>query len=255
LLKKDRVLPVSVVANATEQDIYLTISSSEIGDFPEYREVTIKEPAPEAGNYRSMANAGMSFGGGYVEPHIPMVRRRLHEGITAGKAVIGRKTGVETLNKAIGHVDHVIADQETNEITHVVMRRGLFPEYLVIPAEKVEDVGEAIFVPLSPNELEALPRYQADGEVEELSPVVTTSAAGGPDLAPQLGAADVAGQVHMALATDPRTKDAVIDVICDRGVIKLLGEVNDGTTRRAAEAIATAQPGIVSVHNELVIVR
>jgi uncharacterized protein YrrD len=251
LFKKDRILPVSTVASATAQDIHLTIRSDELGEFAEYREVTVEEPVPETGGYRSMAGTGTAFGA-YSAPHVPMVRKRLREGISAGKAVIDHKTDVESVEKALGQVDHVIAHGETNEITHLVMRRGIFPEYLVIPIEQIEAVDDVVLVRLSREELAALPRYQPGDaihdETQGSEPGVVE--ANSPSW---LGSADVAGQVNTALAMDPRTGNAGIDVINERGVIRLLGEVNNVETSRAAEAIAGTQPGVTSVQNELVV--
>lgn len=62
---------------------------------------------------------------------------------------------------------------------------------------------------------------------------------------------DVGQQVTSALMDDPRTKEAVIEVSNDRGILTLIGTVDSEETRQAAEAIARQQPGVVSVVNEL----
>jgi hypothetical protein len=48
LLTTDRVLPADVVERATREGIYLSISSEELGGYPEYRAVEFEEPAPAA---------------------------------------------------------------------------------------------------------------------------------------------------------------------------------------------------------------
>lgn len=63
--------------------------------------------------------------------------------------------------------------------------------------------------------------------------------------------ADLASQVAMALFDDPRTNEAVIEVIDERGVITLDGEVDSDETREAAEEIAREQAGVTSVVNLL----
>ena len=64
---------------------------------------------------------------------------------------------------------------------------------------------------------------------------------------------DVALQVIAALATDPRTKQAVIEVIHDRGVVTLQGQVESVAVRNAAAEIASQQRGVTTVVNELII--
>jgi osmotically-inducible protein OsmY len=54
---------------------------------------------------------------------------------------------------------------------------------------------------------------------------------------------------------DSRTADAVIDVIQDRHLVILQGQVDSVTTRRAATTIATRIPGVTAVNNELVVLR
>jgi osmotically-inducible protein OsmY len=56
-----------------------------------------------------------------------------------------------------------------------------------------------------------------------------------------------------ALAADPRTKQAVIEVIHDRGVVALQGQVEGGAARNAAAEIASQQRGVTTVVNELMI--
>jgi osmotically-inducible protein OsmY len=58
-------------------------------------------------------------------------------------------------------------------------------------------------------------------------------------------------QVGEALAADPRTGDAVIEVINVNGVITLAGTVQDTSVKQAAEEIARSQPGVISVINAL----
>lgn len=253
LLKTDRVIPVSAVASATEQDVHLNVDSDDVAGFTEYREVTVKEPAPDAGGYRTMANSGSAFGA-YSEPHVPMIRKRLREGITAGKAVIDRKSGVENLDKTLGHVDHVIVDGETGKISHLVMRSGLFAEYHLLPIEVVEEVGDDIFVLLSREELAALPRYEpgAGVDLQSEEQLLNTLETEPLTLAPDEQMPDVTTRVLTALSADPRTQRAVIEVICDRGVITLQGEVDSFKTRSAAEEIAAREAGVTRVHNELI---
>lgn len=62
---------------------------------------------------------------------------------------------------------------------------------------------------------------------------------------------ELATAVTDALMADKRTKNEVIEVINERGLITLTGRVNDRKSREAAEKIAAAQSGVISVVNSL----
>jgi uncharacterized protein YrrD len=168
LQRQDRVLPVSLVKTATAEDIYLTLGSAELVNYPEYREVEFEQPAPgwEPGSrYRREDSLHWSTYYGlpdYADPLIPMIRKRVKQGIKSDLAVIGRDTPVRTIGGVIGKVDHLLVDQQTQAITHLVVQKGLFPYQLIIPISWVEQVeGEEIFIKGEHEELKTLPRYTA----------------------------------------------------------------------------------------------
>jgi osmotically-inducible protein OsmY len=61
----------------------------------------------------------------------------------------------------------------------------------------------------------------------------------------------ISARVTAALADDPRTRLAVIDAVSERGLVTISGKVDSVEVREAAEEIAAAQPGVVSVINAL----
>jgi hypothetical protein len=63
----------------------------------------------------------------------------------------------------------------------------------------------------------------------------------------------LAALIAEALMNDPDTEDAVIEVINERGMITLKGQVDDPDTKQTAEEIAAEYPGVVSVTNALVV--
>lgn len=309
LLKQDWVLPITTVERVTEQEICLNIRGHELSDFPEYHQVEVKEPAPDAQAYSSATTLGPGLGA-VTERVAPMIRKRIHQGIAAGKAVIGHDTEVENLHRALGHVDHVVVDTQTGQMTQLVLRSGgFFPEYVVVSAAQIKDVDEQdVLVAVGSEELAALPRYRARPAAEILAELherlnetwpspfagITATMEGGilhlmghvrsktlqyhaeeharaiegvidvqnelvvdPDL--QVGKSSVdhaifVAQVSAALAADPRTEHAVIEVIEDRGVVTLQGQVESLAARNAAAEIAGQQPGVTTVFNELMIV-
>lgn len=308
LLKEDRVLPVSTVDRVTEDAVHLNVFCREMPDYAVYREVTIKEPAPDA-----YASTRTSMGGGEFgamsAPTIPMIRRRVHQGISAGRAVVGKKTEVANLHRPIGHLDHVVVDASSGKIADLVVRRGLLSEFMVIPAARIEEVGEKdVLVSVAAEEVAQLPRYKPGAEAAILStlhdrlheswpPVfsgVKASMEGGvlhltgqvrsetlkchaEELAHISGVIDVQNDLVVveemeaesapagngnarsvlrasdALFSDPRTRGAQIDIIQDRGVVTLCGQVKNTATRNAAAEIVAQHASAATVVNELVV--
>ncbi len=66
---------------------------------------------------------------------------------------------------------------------------------------------------------------------------------------------ELANRVAQALNEDPRTEDAIIEVIDENGMITLDGEVDSMETRSAAKEIAAAQPGVTTVVDLLKVAR
>ncbi len=63
----------------------------------------------------------------------------------------------------------------------------------------------------------------------------------------------VTKQVTEALMNDPRTKDSVIEVGNNHGIVILTGTVKSTAISQAAEEISRSQPGVISVVNELTV--
>jgi osmotically-inducible protein OsmY len=62
---------------------------------------------------------------------------------------------------------------------------------------------------------------------------------------------NVTERLYEALTNDPRTKDALIEIAFNQGVVTLGGSVKSPTILKAVEEIAKNQPGVISVINEL----
>jgi len=297
LLTTDRVVPTDVVRRAAGEEVHLDISSQDLADYPEYRDVEFEEPAPAV-------NAGVygrdhvrCWSGGYRlacrSPVIPMVRREVHEGVSPTGAVIERGTPVRNQEGQIGHVDHLLVDPEDGKVTHLVMRRGILAYYPILPVSAIRLVSDgAVTVSLNEEEVKDLPRFKrraaedieadlqarlealrgdgdrvqiaAEGGIVRLTgwvpdvlakrrlEAVARSVEGVIDVENELATGvSVRTSVRHALLSDPRTSLSRIEVIDDRGIVTLKGEVDGAEVRAAAEEIAAAQPGVVSVVNAL----
>lgn len=230
LLKEDRVLPITTVERVTEQEICLNIRSNEVAAYPEYHQVTIKEPASDGSTYSSATMLGPGLAP-ISERVVPMVRRRVHQGIAAGKAVIGPGTEVENPRKTLGHVDHVVVDTQTGQISQLVLRSGtFFPEYVVIPAERIQDVDEQdVFVTASDEELAQLPRYKPRP------------------------AAEILAELNERLNETWPSPFAGVQATVEGGVLRLTGHVRSKPLLYHTEEHARAVEGVIDVENELVV--
>jgi osmotically-inducible protein OsmY/sporulation protein YlmC with PRC-barrel domain len=287
------VLPVSAVMRATEEAIDFDIPEDTLRDYPSYREVEYTEPdtlsrrrvitRPEV---EHEAHSGMLY-----PPTFPTVRHRLHEGVSADKAVLERGTEVRTADGAVGHLDHLRVDRETDRITHLVIDRGLLAPGFVVPIQQVRRVQEDVIYIETERDLADYDRYIAREEadiwrdlrehVEELAPdggitmtldrgvlrltgiarnvatkrrleAASRSVGGIIDVENELDTdTAIVARVVAALAVDPRTELAVLAVASRQGEVRLIGQVDDATIRHAAGAIAAEQPGVVGVRNEL----
>jgi uncharacterized protein YrrD len=301
LQAEDRVVPVETVERVTEDEIHLSISSDELTTFEAHKERTFRVPEPEwrgrgGEAYQegeAVTRTARSHGLALTGPMVPMVRKRVQEGISPTETVVERGTEVRTPLTSIGHVDHVLVDPDSGAIRHVVVDRGLIAPSVVVPADAIEEVGpEAVIIALEEDEIDELPKYQPPGEatvllefeerLKEAAPDFSEVEAvfeGGilqpsgvvPDVASKRRAEATARSVEgivdvenaldtdtaitartrAALADDPRTELADVNVASDRGIVTLTGRVDDKAVRKTAEEIAEAQRGVVEVINDL----
>lgn len=247
LLKRARVFPISVVTTTTAEDIYLSISSGDLGNFPEFREVEYEVLASDNKTLFQDPYAA----GSLDTAKVPMVREKIRQGITSDDLLVVQQ-GTPVFNAAgkVGKLDHVITNEESGQITHLVVRQGtLFSEQLVIPVFMVEHVGEkGILIAPTDNELKELARYTPEegSDIPSGGEAELTYAGALPHEDPTLSV-----QIAAALSADPRTRGAIVEVINNQGTITLAGQVDSWRTRQAAGEVAAQQPGVVSVTNSL----
>ena len=170
LMTQKRVLPIAVVQSALEENIYVSISSYELDRYPEYRVIEYEEPV--TGLERSAVAVATPYGlQGASEPTVPTVQQKIHEGIASGRQVIERGMPVNNVDGKIGKMARVVVNRERQEITCLVMRRGMiFAEQFVIPISMVENMHEdGILVTGTDEALEHLPHYKHAVEADLLT--------------------------------------------------------------------------------------
>jgi hypothetical protein len=160
LVTHDHVVPISKVQNTMDDKAYVSLSSSELEQYPEYRLTEYEVPASslEQPSLKVATPYGLY---GASEPTVPTVKQKIREGIAAEQVVIEQRMAVSNLDGKIGKVARVIVNGESDEITDLVVSRGIiFTEQLVIPISMIEDLHEEGLSMLGTDEvLEQLPRY------------------------------------------------------------------------------------------------
>jgi uncharacterized protein YrrD len=235
LLKDDRVLPIDLVERTTEDEIHLSITSDELSHFEAYDEKAFEVPAPASqlpGAYeRSEAVKWTPIMAPYgvvtSKPIIPVVRQRVHEGISARETVVEQGTPVENVQGDVGTVDHALVDPDTGDIEYYVVDRGLLARSVIVPASEVREVTEnAVFIDLGADELDELPRYRPPAKASILT------------------------RLQERLDAAPFDFGDVKTVL-EGGVLQLSGTVPSIAGKRRAEATARSTGGVVDVENTL----
>jgi hypothetical protein len=154
---------------------------------------------------------------------------------------------VHNLDGVIGNVDHVWLKPESWEITHLVVRNGLFPHSVVIPFSWMSSITtEEIYIRGTDEQLKEISSTQLPLELT----ITPGLYARGDEFVPD-GNLVIAEGVAAELAEDPRTASSVIEVIFEHGVVTLSGEVENEQAHTAAEEIAHHHADVVSVVNAL----
>lgn len=250
--KTGRVVPVSVVTEATETAIYLGVSAADLDRYPAYRLPESQVPeyrapeaqVPEYGADQSPQPAdtasqayptigsdsgvdvpqGMAAGQGVSRRGVPSQGATgVLPGDGAGLPLAPVASGMPVLSEGarLATVDRVIADRTTGELTHLILRRGTTPHYRVLPASGIAAVDEH-GVTLGPTLWDTLHRYEPRDDSEIRSAVK-------------------AGLVRSEIDF------SALGVEVDGGVVALTGLVPSDVALQEARAIATAERGVVDL--------
>ena len=232
LQKKDRVLPVETIELATAEAISLNIRCSELKNYPEYREVEFSLPA-EGWSHDVYPREDVLHWITVYDPAIvgglsvPRVRQVARIGIDERQKVIERGMPIFNINGMFAKVDHLLVDPATGEITHVIARKGLLPNQLIIPFTAVEEIGE-----------KGLYIHKTNDELKETAHYI-----------PRLPL-DILRELQQRLE-ESMSKFQHVRLELKEGVMHLTGYVKNETIRQEAEEIARSVRGVVEVKNLL----
>ena len=170
LLKDEKVIPVGLVDLQNEDRIRLRETNQSVDDFLDY-ETTHYVPLDQAGvPYENIdtyywyppTNFQTPTGGilpGIRPDYVPETETSIPEGrvaISEGAQVISAD------DKHIGNVEQVIANSETNHVTHFVVGKGfLLKEHKLVPAQWITSVDEGkVYLSVGARLFDRLPDYQ-----------------------------------------------------------------------------------------------
>jgi sporulation protein YlmC with PRC-barrel domain len=168
LLKEDRVIPISAVAEATADRIELSVAADEFERYPEYDEDEYWAPRRLPSNQEELWSRSVIWMQPYQTASVlfresvtPQEEIEDREGVDVDQSVMGGGTPVRNAAGEIGEVDHLLVDLDSGNITHLVVEKGVLEEdYVVIPYDVVQYMDdEGVFVDVDDDDLENLPRY------------------------------------------------------------------------------------------------
>ena len=151
LPKEEKVIPVGLVDLENEDRITLHETNQSIDDFLDY-ETTYYVPLDQAGVPYDDIEALYWYPPAYFQTptggSLPGIRPnyvpQTEPSIPEGRVSIAEGARVMSSDdKHIGNVEQVIADSETNAVTHFVIGKGLLlKEHKLVPAHWVDKVDE-----------------------------------------------------------------------------------------------------------------
>ncbi len=305
LMKKDRVVPVSLVDHLDEAgNVHLKIGLEELAQCREYREIEFTVPVKRDLVPAPYAQGGALYWQTYYqslprEDYVLMTRERVKEGVPQDHPVLRRGLPIFLKDgRKLGVLDHLVVERETGRIAYLAVRKGLLLRHSrLIPVEIIDSMDdEGIYLNATLEEVQAMRHYKErddeairraverrlnEAEAFDFSGVTVEAQNG--EITLRGNVATIAAKRHAerlargvqgvvgvrnaltsdteltarivtALAQDERTSLLSIEVAVDRGIVTLRGEVPTAEHREAAEAIARAVPGVVTVVNELKVV-
>lgn len=232
LQKKDRVLPLETIDLATANDIYLKIDCADLMNYPVYREVEFKTPAPDEAFNPYHSDEVMHWVSAYGpiiidDYHVPQIRHVIHKGIDAEEKVIKQGMPIYSLDGMVAKLDHMLVNSETGDILYLIARKGVFPYQIIIPATAVDEFGEkGIYLHKTNEEIKQFARYTPRLPVDILQ--------------------ELRQRLDEAV---PNFRQVEFDL--KDGILRLFGYVKNDAQRQEAEEIARSIDGVIEVDNTL----
>jgi uncharacterized protein YrrD len=163
LFKEDKVVPISLIADAKEDRINLRADAGDLHALQQFEEKHYVMSGDATGGAPAVVSQPLAgFPGAVVseprqqyikqvEQHIPTDAVALKEGAKV----------VAADGKEVGHVEKVITDTEGDRVTHLLVSKGLLSkERKLVPITWVSIMGEdEVYLTVEPRQLEELDQY------------------------------------------------------------------------------------------------
>lgn len=171
LFTEDKVIPMSLVSNATEEQVSLQKADDDLDEFPDFVESNFV-PADRGPDSVSVTNnrantfywyPPVGGYGGFAAHAIPRYVVKT-EHIPEGTVALDEGANVISSDgEHVGDVERVFTDSENDRATHLLISEGLFlKEKKLVPTRWIEHVFEHEIRLFVDSELvESLPEYQA----------------------------------------------------------------------------------------------
>lgn len=139
LKRHARVFPISTVAQATTGDIYLSLAEDDLDRYPQYQEEIVERSAPGHADGAKPGN-GTNRGDIFTPPE-PMVRQKIHKGISPELTVVERGTTIKNVEGALGRLDYLLVNPHDGQILGLVMQQRTIPTSLV---QEIDEHGISV---------------------------------------------------------------------------------------------------------------
>ncbi len=236
LMKKDRVVPVSLVDHLDEAgNIHLKIDVEELSRCREYREIEFTLPVKGDLVPTPYAQGGALYWQTYYqslprEDYVLMTRERVKEGVPQDHPVLRRGLPVFLKDgRKLGVLDHLVVERETGRIAYLAVRKGLLLRHSrLIPVEVIDTMDDdGIYLNATLDEVRAMQHYKERSD-EAIRRAVER-------------------RLHEAEGFD----FSGVTVEVKEGEITLRGNVATIAAKRHAEHLARNVQGVVGVRNAL----
>jgi sporulation protein YlmC with PRC-barrel domain len=160
--KNARVVPIGLVVASTPDRIHLSCTGDELArmdPFVETQYVAGREPygVYSASDYLTWPSTSTEAPSDTAQKRIPH-----------GEVAVGRGMRVVASDREIGAVGDVLMDQDSTEVTHIVLTVGGFlnKRDVAIPLSEIDRIeDDTIYVALDKHAIEALPTRRRNDDV------------------------------------------------------------------------------------------
>jgi len=174
LFTEDKVVPIDLIATATEDRVVLRSDAGDLGALPQFEEthyLPLAEAAPDTARaakdatplywYPPVGVAAWGYPGSFAPGpvYVTHTEQNIPEGTVALKE--GSKV-ISSDDKHVGNVERVFTDSRTDRVTHFLISQGLIlTERRLVPITWLSSVMEdEVHLTVNAQLLDKLPKYE-----------------------------------------------------------------------------------------------